>query len=215
MVKKNLLLIGGGGHCKACIDVIEAEDRFKIAGIVDIENKLHQRVLNYEVIASDKDLPDLINKYKDFFITIGCIKNPRKRMEKFEYLKQLGAEFPVIISPLAHVSRSACVGEGTIVMHKAIVNADASVGKNCIVNTSSLIEHDAKIGDHCHISTGSIVNGTCNVGNRVFIGSNSVVADNVNIEDDVVIGAGSVIVKSISEAGLYIGNPTRRLSDDL
>ncbi len=27
--------MGGGGHCKSCIDVIEQEGKYKIAGIVD------------------------------------------------------------------------------------------------------------------------------------------------------------------------------------
>lgn len=214
MAKKDLILIGGGGHCKSCIDVIEVEGRFKISGIVDIEKRLRQKVLDYEVIASDKDLPDLVTRYKDFFIAIGSIKDPWKRIEKFEYLKALGARFPVIISSLAHVAKSARVEEGTIVMHKVIVNSDARIGKNCIINTSALVEHDSQIGDHCHISTGSIVNGKCRIGNRVFMGSNSMVVNNVNIGDDVVIGAGSVVARSISKAGVYVGNPARRVGKD-
>lgn len=194
---KDLILVGAGGHCKACMDVIGSEGRFKIAGTVDA--------------TGDKDLPELASKYKNFLIAIGSIKDPSKRIEKFEYLKRLGVEFPVIISPLAHVSKSACVGEGTIVMHRVVVNPDAQIGRNCIVNTSAIIEHDAKVGDHCHISTGSIINGKCHIGNRVFIGSNSVVANDVNIADDVVIGAGCVVVKSISQAGVYVGNPARKV----
>jgi len=33
-MKEKIILIGGGGHCKSCIDVIEQEGRFIIAGIV-------------------------------------------------------------------------------------------------------------------------------------------------------------------------------------
>ena len=33
--KFELLLIGAGGHCRSCIDVIEQEGRFRIAGVVD------------------------------------------------------------------------------------------------------------------------------------------------------------------------------------
>lgn len=212
MAKKDLILIGGGGHCKSCIDVIEAEGRFKISGIVDIEERSRQKVMDYEIIASDKDLSDLVGRYEDFLITIGSIKDPWKRIEKFEYLKTLGARFPVIISSLAHVSKNARVGEGTIVMHKVVVNADARIGKNCIINTSALVEHDARIGDHCHISTGSIVNGKCRIGDRVFMGSNSMVINNVDIGDDVIIGAGSVVAGPIGKAGIYAGNPARRIS---
>jgi len=210
-VKKELILIGGGGHCRSCIDMIENEGKWKIAGIVDVKEKLNQRVLDYKVIANDDDLPKLARKYKYFLITVGCIKDPQVRIERFEHLKQLGATFPVIISRQAYVARSAQIGEGTIVMHKALINANARVGKNSIVNTAALIEHDSIVGDHCHISTGSIVNGTCRLGNRVFTGSNSVIVHEVNVADDVTIGAGAVVTKSINEAGLYVGNPLRAL----
>ena len=214
MTKKDLILIGGGGHCRSCIDVIESEGHFNVAGIVDEENKRYQKVLGYEIIASDKDLPDLAGKHSDFLIAIGSIKDSNRRSEKFEYIKQLGGQFPVIISSLAHVSKHASIGEGTIVMHRVVVNAAARVGKNCIINTLALVEHDSKIGDHCHISTGSIINGTCNIGNRVFIGSNTVVANNIDIGDDVIVGAGSFVTKPIDKAGFYIGNPARRTNSD-
>ena len=45
MKSKPLVLIGGGGHCKSCIDVIEASDQFVIKGILDIEPKLGEKIL--------------------------------------------------------------------------------------------------------------------------------------------------------------------------
>jgi hypothetical protein len=32
-IMRDLILIGGGGHCKSCIDVIELETKYAIAGI--------------------------------------------------------------------------------------------------------------------------------------------------------------------------------------
>lgn len=69
-----IILIGGGGHCRSCIDVIESEGRFKILGIVDIKEKLHRKVLGYEIIGSDEDIPRLARQFKYFFITIGILK---------------------------------------------------------------------------------------------------------------------------------------------
>ena len=40
MNKKQIILIGGGGHCKSCIDVIESTNEFSIAGIVDTKDKI-------------------------------------------------------------------------------------------------------------------------------------------------------------------------------
>lgn len=39
MSKEKIILIGVGGHCKSVIDVIEAENKFDIAGIIDVKKK--------------------------------------------------------------------------------------------------------------------------------------------------------------------------------
>ena len=173
-MKETILLVGGGGHCKACIDVIEQAGEFQIAGIIDFPEKLHQLVLGYSVIGCDEDLPGLIKSCPNVLITLGQIKSPVRRMSLFNNLLQLGAQFPVIQSPLAYTSPHAQVADGTIIMHHALINAGARVGRNCIINNKALVEHDAIIEDHCHISTGTIVNGGATIGCGSFVGSNSV-----------------------------------------
>jgi hypothetical protein len=46
-MKEKIILIGGGGHCSACVDVIEQEGRFTIAGIVDVPEKKQHYILGY------------------------------------------------------------------------------------------------------------------------------------------------------------------------
>ncbi len=45
-MKPKILLIGGGGHCKSVIDVIEKEGRFEIAGIIEKYEGESQTVVN-------------------------------------------------------------------------------------------------------------------------------------------------------------------------
>ena len=192
-----IILIGGGGHCKSCIDVIEQGGIFRIAGIVDVPEKLHQEVLGYEIIATDDDLPRMVNEYDNFLITLGQIKSPEKRMSIFQTLKKSGAKLPVIVSPLAYVSKHAGIEEGTIVMHYALVNAGAKIGKNCIINSKALVEHDAVIGDHCHIATNAVINGGVKVGAGSFFGSNAVSKEYVEIGENSVIGCGEKVIKNV------------------
>ena len=212
MTKEKIVLIGGGGHCRSIIDVIEKEDRFEIAGIVDLKEKIGSKVLGYDIIGSDEDIEALSKQFKYFFITFGQGKSNDFRIKTFYLLKSIGATLPVIYSPFAHVSKHAMVGEGTVVMHGCIINAGAKVGVNCILNTQSLIEHDAEVGNHCHISTKSAINGFVKIGDNVFAGSSSVFADRITICGNTVVGAGTVVPKSISEAGIYVGNPARKIS---
>jgi len=210
-LKESLVLIGGGGHCKSCIDVIESEKRFEIAGILDIPENKGQVISGYPIIGIDEDIPALAKKHMSFFITMGHIKSPDFRIRMFTYLESLGVRIPVIISPLAYVSSSAQIGKGTIVMHHSLVNAEARVGVNCILNTGALIEHETIVGDHSHISTRAILNGQCSVGSRSFIGSSTVLANNINVSDDCIVSAGSLVLRSLEKAGTYIGNPLRKI----
>jgi len=194
-MKEEIVLVGGGGHCRACIDIIEQEGRFSIAGIVDVPEKRLQNVLGYPIIGSDTDLAELIKMYRNVLITLGHIKSPARRMELYNDLIRMGACFPVIKSPFAYVSSHAHVAEGTVVMHHVLINAGASVGRNCIINSKALLEHDAVIGDHCHISTGAVVNGGVKIGCGSFLGSNAVVQESTSIPCNSFIKANSLCRK--------------------
>ena len=187
--------------------MIEGEDRFRIAGIVDQAEMLHEKISGYEVIANDNDIPTLAKQYKYFFITIGHIRNSRPRWHLYDKLMTYNCSLPVIVSPKAHVSKRARLGPGTIVMPFAMVNSDAEIGPNCILNTSCIIEHDTVVGFNNHISTGSIINGNCRIGDNNFIGTNSTILNNITIGDDNLIGAAAVLVKSIGNNQKYFGNP--------
>lgn len=205
MNQKNLILVGGGGHCKSVIDVAESAG-YNILGIFDMPEEVGKSVFNYKVIGTDDDIPQYVDK-AEFIITVGFIKNPAIRIRIYNRIKEAGGQLATIIASTAYVSRYATLGEGTVVMHQTVVNAGAEVGENCIINTSCNIEHDAVIGDQCHISTGTMINGDCKVGDRVFIGSQSVLANGISVGDDIIVGAGSFIRKSITIKGIYSGNP--------
>jgi sugar O-acyltransferase (sialic acid O-acetyltransferase NeuD family) len=199
----DLILFGGGGHCRSCIDVIEMEKKFQIAGIIDVAGKVDQSVLGYPVIGTDDDLNKLIRKCRYFLITIGQIESADVRIEKYEYLKKLGASFPVIVSPFAHVSKHSIIGAGTIIMHNVIVNAGAQIGANCIINTGAIIEHDVSIGDNCHISTGAIVNGGTTIGAKTFLGSNSATRQYIEIGEGVFMKSGVTVPVSLEAYKKY------------
>ena len=195
---KSILLVGGGGHCHSCIDVIEAIGSYQIQGVVQPKVSA-ELILGYPIIGTDDDLPLLLKKTKSALITLGQIKTSETRIRFFDLLKQLGAELPAIISPRAYCSKHAVVGEGSIVMHHAIVNAGARVGNNCIVNSQALVEHDVEIDDHCHISTGARINGNVSIGKGSFIGSGVIIKESINVGANVLIGAGQVIFQDVPD----------------
>ena len=205
-MKRPLILIGGGGHCKSVIEVAESTG-YEIKGILDIPDEVGKEVLpGHKVIGTDDEIPQYVEEC-DFIITVGFIKNPALRIKLYNKVKAAGGRLATIIASTAHVSQYAELGEGTVIMHHAFVNAGAKIGDNCIINTFVNIEHDAEVGNQCHISTGTMVNGECKIGENCFIGSQSVCANCIEIASDIIVGAGSVVRKSIRVKGIYAGNP--------
>lgn len=206
MSNPSMILIGAGGHARACMDVIEQHGGFFIAGLVGMPDEMHARHLGYTVIATDGDLPKLAKEYQNALITVGQIGSPDKRIHLYQQAIQSGFNFPHIIAPTAHVSNHATIGAGTIVMHGAIVNAGASVGENCIINTRALVEHDAIVEDHCHISTGAILNGSVTLGAGSFVGSGSVIKDGLTLGKRCVVGIGLCVRHHQPDHTRFVGH---------
>ena len=204
MIKPSLILIGAGGHARSCIDVIEQQGQYQIAGLIGMPDEVHTQHLGYTLIGTDSNLPELAKTYQYALITVGQIQVAEHRIRLYQQAIQLGFQLPIVIAPTAHVSRHAIVGVGTIVMHGAIVNAGAMVGNNCIINNSALIEHDATVEDHCHISTGAILNGDVTVGAGSLIGSGSVIKQGVTIGKSCLVGMGLTVRQKLGDNSRFI-----------
>lgn len=187
-----IVLIGGGGHCRACIDVIESTGQYQIVGILDGAFTKGEIISGYSCIGDDNDISEFANLDYQFLVCVGQIYSSTIREKSFSLIKKYNGKLATIISPRAWVAKTAVIGEGTIVMHDVLVNSHAVIGDNCIINTKSLIEHDAVVGDHCHVSTGAIINGGAKVGKSCFIGSAAVLIQSVNIPNAHFIKANSI-----------------------
>lgn len=188
--KKNIYLVGGGGHCVSCIDVIESTNEFVIKGLFDRHENVGQTVLGYPIIGTDADIEKYVSENNFFLLTMGQIQSAETRQKLADQIGLLGGQFAIVISARAYVSKHAELGYGTIVMHDAVVNANARIGDHCILNTKSLVEHDARVADFCHISTGAIVNGTTTIESGSFVGSGAVVKHSVTVPAKSLIQAG-------------------------
>ena len=74
------------------------------------------------------------------------------------------------------------------------------------------MEHDVTVADGAHVSTGAMLNGESRVGAGAFVGSGAVLAQCVAVGAGSVIGAGSVVTVSLTEPGIYAGNPARLIN---
>lgn len=192
VIKKKIILIGGGGHCKACIDIIERFPEFQIYGVLDNKLSIGSKILDYEVIGNDIDLPNIKKEIDYAFITFGSIYDLKIRTEKFNLLKEYNFILPKFIGSNSYISKYSSLDEGTIIMNNCIINTNTKIGKNCIVNNNSLVDHDSIIEDGCHISTSVTINGNCQIGRNTFIGTSSTILNNAKIQKDSFIKANTL-----------------------
>jgi sugar O-acyltransferase (sialic acid O-acetyltransferase NeuD family) len=181
---KKIILIGGGSHSNSCIDVINYNEDYKVDYIVDLKkiNSLHKTILESQLN---------INKLQgsNALISIGQLKNGDLRGNVFSKYKNYGCYFPPIISKNSYFSKSSNIDEGTIIMHRVVINGNVSIGKNCIINSGCVIEHDTIIEDNVHIAPAAVILGGCTIKKNSFVGSNSTVKQNSLVGENSIISA--------------------------
>jgi sugar O-acyltransferase (sialic acid O-acetyltransferase NeuD family) len=205
---KNIIMVGGGGFCKSVIDVAE-DAGYHILGVFDMPEEVGKDVLSYKIIGTDDDIPTYVGK-ASFVITVGHIKDSSLRRKIYKKIKDAGGDIEAIIAKDAYVSPYAKIGEGSLIMHKAMLSADVEVGVCSIINSLANVSHDAKIGDFCHISTCASVNGACEIGDDTFIGSQTAVNQGVKIVGGIVASQ-SLVNKDLLEKGVYVGCPAKMI----
>jgi acetyltransferase-like isoleucine patch superfamily enzyme len=117
----------------------------------------------------------------------------------------------VFIGPFVEIQKKVVIGKRTRVQSHTFICELVTIGEDCFVGHGVMFINDL-------FSKGVPARGdqtlwkSTNIGNHVSIGSNATILP-VEICDHVVIGAGSVVTKDISESGIYVGNPAKKIKD--
>jgi len=204
-----IILLGGGGHCRSLIDIIERSGQFQIIGIVDQPERVGDRVLGYPVIGCNTDLPAIAREVSHACVAIARIKSTVLRRELRNRLEQLGFQLPTIVSPLAYVSPHASIGTGTVVMHHAVINAGARIGSSCIINTRALIEHDVVVEDFSNVSVAATLCGAVHVGEGSFVGAGATCREGISIGADCIIAMSECVYRSVPPGTLFLRSEAR------
>lgn len=211
---RKLLLIGGGGHCKSVIDVLNENNYYDEIGILDYKNNLGKFIQGIKVVGTDEDLPILKSEgFSEAFITLGSIGNSKRRVELYNILKTLGYTLPKVKSRSSVISDSAYLEEGIFIGKNAVINVECKIGLCSIINTGSIIEHDCTIGKFCHVSPGAVICGQANIKDYSHIGANATIIQDIIVGQDVLIGAGSVIISNIEDGKKVVGVPGKVIGD--
>lgn len=191
------MILGSGGHAASLVDILERENKYKIAGYI-VNERMASCSIDYPIIGTDGDLLNLYQSgIKNAVIGVGYLGKSDLREKLYEYLKKIGFYLPVIRDPSAIVSKHVEIGEGTSIGKGVIINAGTKIGKMCIINTGAIIEHDCIVEDFVHISVGSVLCGRVRIGTASFVGANATVIQDKVIGSNCIVSAGTVIRKNV------------------
>ena len=163
-LNNNLLILGAGGYGHVVREIAEDSGIFDKIDFLDDSSPL--------AIGKFGDAEKFLKGYPNAVVALG---NAELRLGYIEKLRAAGFQIPAIISPRAYVSKSAKIGNGTIVEPFSAINANSEVGIGVLLRCGSVIDHNAKVGDFCYIDCGVVVKANNSVGFKMKIAANSVV----------------------------------------
>lgn len=199
-----LVILGAGGHGRVVADAALAQGSWSQVQAIDRDPARCQGELLPGVPAVD--LAQAGASGAALHVAIGNAQAREKEVAAW------GARpLATVIHPRACVSPHAVLGPGCFVAAQAVVAPAAQLGVSVIVNHGAVVDHDVRVGDFSHLAPLCSLGGGVRVGRRVLVGTGARVLPGVAIADDVVVGAGAVVCDAISEPGVYVGVPARRV----
>lgn len=205
-MKTDIVVIGGGGHAKVVMDIIEQASTYRIVGLIDSFKPVGSECFDYHVIGTEQQIAKVAPGITHGIVTIGD-NWTREQMVKKVLATTPGFQFITAIHPSACLGRGVSIGEGTVIMAGAIINPCSRIGKHCIVNTAASLDHDNVLEDFAHVAPGACVGGNVKVGRGSAIMMGATVIHGITIGDNSVVGAGSTVLNDIEPNAVAYGIP--------
>jgi sugar O-acyltransferase (sialic acid O-acetyltransferase NeuD family) len=185
-------IFGAGGHSAVVAEVLARLD-ISVMGVFADALRGHRIHSTVHVGLPNRTPPTSGQAVPPFIVAIG---HNRTRLET---VRRIGGDFASIIDPSAIVSPSAIVGEGTVVLHGAVIQTSCVIGRHVIINATAMIDHDNVIGDYVHVGPKAALGGQVKIGEGTHIGPGAVVVAGVSIGRWCVIAPGSVVARDLPD----------------
>lgn len=210
--KRDLIVVGGGGHGKSIVRLAAAMGAYRIKGVVDPNIPASERVAGQHVLGGDDVLEKVEHRSALLTIGVGTVRSDHLRKDLFNRFRGMGYSYAVLKHPSAILAEGVVLSDGSQIMAGAIVQTDAFIGENAIINTAAVIEHDCRIGSHCHVATGAVLGGGVVVGECSMVGMGARVLPGVKVGCRATIGAGAVVVTDVPDDDTVAGVPARSIT---
>jgi sugar O-acyltransferase (sialic acid O-acetyltransferase NeuD family) len=209
------ILIGAGGHARVILDILELAERKVLGCVATNSNKGAIEGNELLVLGNDSWLSDHPQQTTIFLaMGIGSIVGSRRdrplpRETLYLHYRAMGYDFPILVHPMALVSKSVQLQAGVQVMAGAVVQPGCKVLENATINTHATVDHDCTLGAHVHIAPGATLSGGVTVGDGTLVGVGATVLQGIRIGIGCTVGAGAVVTKNVPDGQTVVGVPAK------
>jgi sugar O-acyltransferase (sialic acid O-acetyltransferase NeuD family) len=208
-----IAIIGSGDLAKLIIHHAALDYRFDVVGCFDDFTNIGQEINKVKVIGAIKDVNAFHEKgiFEQLMVGIGY-----SRMEYRESIFNLFCskiQFANIIHSSCIIDPSVKKGQGVFMLPGCVLDSGVVIEDNVLLNVGCTIAHDSIVKAHSFLGPCVKVAGFSTIGKGCNIGINSTIIENINIIESTKTGAGAVVTRNITEKGLYVGVPARKIKD--
>jgi sugar O-acyltransferase (sialic acid O-acetyltransferase NeuD family) len=208
---KRVVVIGAGGHGREVAEILRDQARrggaLTVLGFIDDSESMRGQTIDGLPVLGDwmwfdgADLTDVA--------VICAVGQPLVCRRLVQRALALGLPFVSAISPLAHISSYAQVGQGVTMFPHVVVNTGALIGDYCILNVGTSVSHDVRVGRYSNVNPGVHLAGNVTVGEGCYIGMGTNVIQGQSIGSWTTVGASAVVVRDLPDSVIAVGVPAR------
>jgi sugar O-acyltransferase (sialic acid O-acetyltransferase NeuD family) len=210
--KNKLIIVGDGEFAEIAYEYFTYDSPYEVVAFSVERDYLNKNELFDLPVVPLEELDELFDtEIFKVFVAVTYTQLNRVRTRLYNEIKKKGFSLASYISSNAFVWNNVEIGENCFIFENNVLQYRVKIGNNVVMWSGNHIGHGTRILDNCFLSSHAVISGECVVGESCFIGVNSTFSDHLTIARDCIIGAAANMIKDTEEAGIYVGNPAKRM----
>jgi sugar O-acyltransferase (sialic acid O-acetyltransferase NeuD family) len=206
---KRVVIIGAGGHGREVAGIIRHQARaagqVEALGYADDNRDLRGRTIDGLPVLGDWSWFEGVDRQE---VAVVCaVGSPQICRRLAERARSLGLSFASVISPLAHVSSFARLGEGVTIFPNCVISPGAFIDSYSILNVAVTVGHGAEVGRYSNINPGVHLAGDVTIGEGCYVGMGANVIQGRSVGAWSIVGAGAAVIRDLPGGVTAVGVP--------